>query len=191
MKVFRAKTLIAEEIVLFVLIFVGFALLVFSANFVQSEEVREGVTDRADKTDKFYAEKFYIELEINEKKVGEEIQFSLRNQEILYGYHDGLVEVYNKDAPGDYILNVYDAEGKLLNKYSLWSARYLYWDTFERENPGGVVELDEGIISAAIYYDHNIGSIKIENEGKETDLKVNITFLKNRQMLLKVYPPNR
>ena len=171
MKVFRVKTLIAEEIVLFVLIFVGFALLVFSVNPVQAEEVSKKAWKPL--------EECYIELEINEKKVGEKIQFSLGSQENLYGLYDGLVDFYDEEVPGDYILNVYNTEGKLLNQYSLYSGRYILWDNFSGEGPpGGTVELGEGIISPVIHYEDNIGSIKIENEGKETDLNVDVSAIK-------------
>ncbi len=104
--------------------------------------------------------------------LGENIEFSLQESESLYGLYAHSVNKYNPEIPGDYILRTYDSNGNILNNYALSSGRFIFYDNFEEGNPGGVIELDEGTISAVIPYDYRIANIKVDFNGFETDLNI-------------------
>ena len=129
----------------------------------------------------FGGEDCFIQLEIQEKKTaGGTIVFSLLKVENVYGQYDSFVRPYLKGTSPDYILRTYDKDNKILNEYSLLSARFIFWDgEDENGNPtGGVKEINEGIITAVIPYDTNIAKIAIDSKGEETDLGVKTTDLK-------------
>ncbi len=117
------------------------------------------------------SENFYVLLNIKETKSGQDILFSLQYSELGYGDYERFVDVYDKDFPvGDYILEVYDPNKRLLKKYSLWSSRFVYYDT------GAGVEAEErdsAAIGAFIPYDDNNppAFIRIDNNGVKTGFK--------------------
>jgi len=117
----------------------------------------------------------YISITINEENIldYEYIDFFLNSTENLYGDYSNFVEEYNSEIPSDYILNTYDINNNLLNQYSLYTGLFIYYDTFDPDNPGGILELNESVTSLIIPYDANINSIKIDNQGVETDLGIN------------------
>lgn len=122
-------------------------------------------------------ESCFIKLEIDEEKVGDDIQFTLGSQENLYGNHKGLVNHYDEEfgIKEDYTLRTYDSGNSRLNSFSLSSSRFLLYDTFseDEDNLGGTIKTDSGTISVIIPHTENIASIKIENNGTETDLNIN------------------
>jgi hypothetical protein len=115
-------------------------------------------------------ESCYVELEINETKNNEIIEFSMLNLKNLYGHHQGLVNPYYGEA--DYILRTYDEGSRLMDEYAVSSSRFIFYDNPGEEDLGGVIEADSGTIFATIPYSENINSIKVENEGIETDLNI-------------------
>jgi len=117
----------------------------------------------------------YIEIKINENKNREgSIDFSLAEVRNFTGLADGLIpDRYREDAfYGDYILTAYDKDNKIIDSYSLNSSRFILWDNFdeEAEIPGGIKELDFGIITVVIPFDYRIEKIKIKDNDIETDL---------------------
>jgi len=135
-------------------------------------------------------ESCFIQLEIKETKIkdildkqgkitGQEVQFSLESLENIYEYFPGSIEEYNPDSASAYILNVYDGSGKV-KKYPLSSARFVLWDCFSEDcdEPGGLAEQDQGVISVVIPYQKNIAKITVSNKDKETDLKINPADIK-------------
>jgi len=118
----------------------------------------------------------FIELKINEEKIGSEIKFSLLGVENLHGpYYPALVDKYYPGEPTNYILRVYNSRNELIDSYNLYSGRFILWDNFGEDaetNPGGIIERDSGIISVVIPYNQNIGKVTVENNELETDLKI-------------------
>lgn len=134
-------------------------------------------------------EKCYIQLEINEKKIkdifddkgeiiSQEIEFSLLNLTNLYGLYDTSIEYYDEENPSSYILRTYDKDGNILANFSLSLGRFIFYDTFEQENPGGVIEINESIISIIMPFDMKIRAIKIEQNNTLTNLNINPSDLK-------------
>jgi len=120
----------------------------------------------------------YINLKINESLINNQTQFSLAGLENLYGNYAGFVEGYSSETGSDYKLNVYSSYG-LLGQYALYSSRFTLWDNFnDSENPGGVIEMGSGVIDTIVPYLENISSEKIENNGTETDLTVDVSKIK-------------
>ncbi|MBU4086054.1 MAG: hypothetical protein KKB21_00600, partial [Nanoarchaeota archaeon] len=129
----------------------------------------------------------FVELEINEVKTGDildetgnvigaDIDFNLEGQENLYGIYSGQVDYYDSEMPGDYVLNTYDSSGNLLSKYSAYSGRFIFYDSFDEttnESGGGIIETEEAVISVIIPYDERIDNVKIENNAEEFNLGVN------------------
>lgn len=113
----------------------------------------------------------YVRLDINETKlVDNSIQFSLLSQENLWGDYGNAVPGFENTS--DYFLNIYD-NTNVTNQYSLYSSRFLFYDNFNgSSNPGGVNELDSGVIDAVIAF-NNITKVSVVNNGTETDLNVN------------------
>lgn len=124
----------------------------------------------------FAVDNFYAKLSIKEQKVSGTVRFSLTKAEALYGDYENsyFIDNPNKDKAiinYDYILEAYDAKKALLAKYDLNSSRYAYWDG---AGTGGVIENNEGTISAVIPFDRNnpASFIKVDNQGKTTDFIV-------------------
>jgi len=129
----------------------------------------------------------YLGLEINETKVGEEldengsvisqdIEFGLLNQSNLYGYYESSINNYDSEMGADYKLLTYDSYGNVLSNYSLYSGRFVFYDSFDEttnEPDGGILEINSSTLSEVIYYDERIASIKIDNNGTVTNLNIN------------------
>lgn len=114
------------------------------------------------------SESCYVRLSINETKINNQIQFYLLSQENLWGNYANAIPSYGSTS--DYFLNVYNPSG--LNKYSLYSSRFIFYDNFnDSENPGGMIEEDNGIIDVIVPYS-NISRVTVINNGSETDLDV-------------------
>ena len=79
------------------------------------------------------AESCFVELEVNEDKVGEDVVFSLRGLENLYGNLEGLVREYYEELGSAYILNVYDDSGVVIGRYGMESSRFAIIDHFGEE----------------------------------------------------------
>ena len=123
-------------------------------------------------------ESCFIGFEISEEKIGENIQFSLIDQENLFGNYGGLANYHDEEfeSSEDYLLRAYDAENNLLGSFTLSSSRFVFYDNFEEqegEDLGGIIETESGIIFVTIPYTENIDSIKVENNGVETKLNIN------------------
>ncbi|MCX6760067.1 MAG: hypothetical protein NTW46_01855 [Candidatus Nealsonbacteria bacterium] len=118
----------------------------------------------------FAAENFYVGLDINEKKAGQAVSFSLEKAVALYGEYDSSFDVHREDASvkSDYILETYSSSKELIGKYDLLSSRFIYVDS---EGGGGMIESDEGTINAVIPYDRTKPTefVKIDNKGSKTD----------------------
>ena len=129
-------------------------------------------------------ESCYINLNINEKKIrdiyneqgeiiSQDIEFSLVSLENLFGNYESLVNYYNLEIPSSYVLRTYDASNEIIENYSLDSGRFIFYDSFgDAENPGGIIEVNESVISALIPYDKRISKIMIEYNNTSTDLNV-------------------
>jgi len=116
----------------------------------------------------------YIELEINEKKIGNEIEFNLLRQENVYGVYDGSVKQYRDN---DYAVNVYGGSETVLSKQGLESGRFVFYDSFE-SGTSGYDELDEANIKVIIPYFENIRRITITNNGFKTPLNIDASAIK-------------
>lgn len=121
------------------------------------------------------AESCFVNLSIKESKVNNKIVFTFDKLENLYGIYQGAVTSYNAEFPRDYILKTYDLKNKVLGQYGVNSSRFIYYDTIDPENPGGIIEQDQGTISTIIPYNKNIKKIKIVNNNIETDLAVPVS----------------
>ncbi len=121
----------------------------------------------------YNSESCYIELEIKEKKINDRIEFSLLDMENLYGTYANLVNECGNESQGHYMLSTYDENRTNLHNYSVNSGRFLFYDTFNQTNPGGIIETNQSIISIIIPYDHRIKDIKIKYNDIETELAFN------------------
>jgi len=123
------------------------------------------------------SESCYVALGIEEVAVGDTVQFSLVSQRSIYGLYQGLVEVYDPEAGGEYILNVYDRQGVITGKYAAHSAMRILTDDFNStDDPGGIESTDSAVFLAVIPAG-NIEAVKIESNGIETNLNVNVSTI--------------
>jgi len=101
----------------------------------------------------------------------EKIEFSLENVTNIYGdYSYRMRETYEGDESA-YFIEVYDSSGKLIAKHPLESSRIVFYDTFDEENPGGMIELDEGV-SEQIVKSSGIAKIKINYADEKTEFNI-------------------
>jgi hypothetical protein len=152
---------------------VALLLILALATTINFKPTGKAINDPAE-----LVESCFIQLEIGEEKIGEDIQFSLISQENLFGNYGGLVNSYDEEfgIPEDYFLRLYGAENDLLGSFTLSSSRFVFYDNFEAEEGedlGGVIETEEGIIFVTIPYIESINSIKVENNGVETNININ------------------
>ncbi|MFH1710907.1 MAG: hypothetical protein ABH840_01195 [Nanoarchaeota archaeon] len=129
----------------------------------------------------------YISLEINETKVGEEldengyiisqdIEFGLLNQENLYGAYESHVNNYDSEMGSDYLIITYDSSGNLLSNYSVYSGRFIFYDTFNNETgeaSGGMFERNSSVLFEVLPYDERIELIEIHHNEIVTNLNIN------------------
>ena len=137
-------------------------------------------------------EKCNIELGIREKSlpvfdseenvIDENIEFSLVSVESVYNGYNSQQDNYESRI---YTLNIYDKEGNLAGRYSLNSARIVFFDSLDSNYAGygeeissNIEVLDDGVIYAAIPYSQDIARVTIEYRGEETELNINFQDLK-------------
>lgn len=101
----------------------------------------------------------------------ENIEFSLENATQLYGNYSHIVKQTYEGEESTYYMELYDSRSNLLSKHPLSSSRIVFYDTFEEENPGGIIELDEGA-SEQIVKNSNIAKILIDYLGKKIEFSV-------------------
>jgi hypothetical protein len=119
----------------------------------------------------YAAEDCYLKFDINESKVGEEINFELIGQNNLYGDYEGPAAI--KGSDGDYTLKVLGSGGSLLRSYEIYTSRFIFYDNIGNdENPGGVEEFDYGMISIIVDYEEGISGVEIDNGGETTSLSI-------------------
>jgi hypothetical protein len=115
------------------------------------------------------SEKCYLKLEINEVNTGYGINYLLKSMQPLYGAY--VVGDYSLD--GGYLsLLTKDKFGKVLNRYSLESSRFILFDNLNAEGMigGGIIELNNGTIEIVIPFDYDIMNFSINESGILTNL---------------------
>ncbi|MAG37863.1 hypothetical protein CMI45_00550 [Candidatus Pacearchaeota archaeon] len=139
-------------VLLFLLGFVVFVVSSLNVGFVLGQEL---------------VEECYVGIDIGETLINNEsIVFGLEGKEDLFGDYRGLVNVYDEEIPGNYILNVYNYSGEIIERYALYTSLLVIVENV------GIQVLDSGTIRAIVPYFDNIGSVKIEFNGTETDLGI-------------------
>jgi hypothetical protein len=114
----------------------------------------------------------YTLVHVREDTTYEEgVDFWLESQEVLYGQYRATFGFGE-----DYILETYRGNS-LLESYGIGSARYIHYDTWDIDNPGGVMETDQGTMQIMIPYDERINKIMINHNEERTNLDINPNLL--------------
>jgi len=159
--------------IMVIILFVAIILILFKFNIILGNVITPTPDSNLN-----LSEKCYIQLDISEIVVRNKTQFNLINTTNLFGLYDSSVNVYDSQLPGDYVLRTYNKFGRGINQYSLYSSRYIFYDTFDDSvNPGGVEVLDSGVITAIIPYDASITRIAIMNNKTLTGLQFKPTSI--------------
>jgi len=109
-------------------------------------------------------EKCFIQLNINEKKLNNNIQFALASQENVYGAY--IIMPYVDD---DYKIIAYDNSKNILSSQGLDSSRFVYWDG----DSGGVNEFNEANLQIVIPYNPNLAYVSIKTSESEQFIEFN------------------
>jgi len=101
----------------------------------------------------------------------EKIEFGLENVNSIYGDYSHMVKQTYEGEESPYYTELYDSSDALISKHPLESSRIVFYDTFEDENPGGMIELDEGI-SEQIVVNSGIAKIKVDYADEKTEFNI-------------------
>jgi hypothetical protein len=126
------------------------------------------------------SESCYVKVNINENVINNEsIGFSLNDISNIYGTYSGAVRQYSEDIPPFAILSVYSKTNGLIGKYDVGNALMFIVEDFSDSGPtGDLIMSDSGVASVIIPYGNNIGAMKVEFNGTETDLNVDTSKIK-------------
>ena len=112
----------------------------------------------------------FLSIKVLEEKLDKGIVFFTKKTELSRGRYitpKKLAKDYHV-SDYEYILEVYNADEKLITKYIIPSGRFVLWD--DGRGRGGIKESTKGIIPLMLPYDENnpIRFLRVDDKGRRT-----------------------